>query len=1335
MDEQRTQQYSQPNEQLSGCPNGGELAILKAQLNCLRAELAELYLSQGKYIEAESLIKEALAIDRAALPENHPDLARNVKNLAGLYNSQGRYAEAEPLIKEALAIDRAALPENHPDLATAVNNLASLYNSQGRYAEAEPLFKEALAIDRIALPQNDPQIATHLNNLAFLYFSQSRYAEAELLIKEALATVRVALPENHPHIATCLNGLASLYFSQGRYAEAEPLIKEAIAIVRTALPENHPDLATYLNNLAELCKSQGRYAEADTLYKEAIAIVRIVLPENHPDLASYLDGLASLYLSQGRYTEAEPLIKEAIAIFRIALPNHPQTANALNNLGELYCNQGRYVEAEPLIKEALATFRTALAQNHPQIATALNNLANLYQFQGRDVEAETLYQEALAIVRIALPENHPQIAAALNSLANLYQLQGRYMEAEPFYQEAIPIFRIAFPENHPQIAAALNNLAEFYRNQGRYMEAEPLYKEALAIFRIALPENHPQIATALNNLAALHLSQGRYMEAEPLYEEALAIVRIALPENHPQIATTLNNLAFLYKSQGRYAEAEPPYKEALAIVRIALPEKHFNIAAALNNLAGLYFYESRYAEAEALYEEALAIVRIALPENHPHIASTLNNLGKLYEFQGRHAEALEQFQASLESEQQRLRYIFGNSSDRERREYLESNRNSYDAFLTLVWQNLRDDSQAVGAALDAVLRRKALTAAALAAQSEAIYSGRYPEEIKSLFRQWQDCGEKIVEAIYNPPPPNPDLSLEAKQRLQEDSRDRLTKLQDEAEELEKRLAKEIPELQLDQENVNRQVIAARLPEGSALVEFVRFRRLDFGASKGERWQEERYIAFAVMARQPERTILLDLGKAEALDKSIEVFRSYLDGAGDNLARHKPGFQAQKAKRELDEEQKLYQSLWQTLCQPLIDSLDSTSHWFLAPDSNLNLLPFQILPLVVDLGTTGQPAQGYFGDKYSISYLSAGRDLLRKDITDRPLKIRPATILADPDYDWDGKEAALRLRSGTRERGSRGESKTLVATLSGFDRAVGTDIFGRRVGEILGSQPYLDKNAVSYHLTDGDCPRILAIATHGFASSTQKPYFELIGELLQAKAGTETQIFQKHPSLMNSRLLEAVEQIAQYAETENPQLSQRLRDLTPKIQAYIQENPPSRLDAEDAEDAMYRAGVALAGANVWNRGGELPEGIKGVLLAGDIAALDLWGNELSALIACQSGLGEISSGEGVFGLRRAFVVAGSKTLVMSLWSVPARATSYLMERFFHYLNAGLGRAEALALAQSDVRTVTAGDLRGSDLGREILQELKGDYADGDCPLSHPYFWGAWVCQGDISPLQV
>ena len=838
--------------------------------------------------------------------------------------------------------------------------------------------------------------------------------------------------------------------------------------------------------------------------------------------------------------------------------------------------------------------------------------------------------------------------------------------------------------------------------------------------------------------------QGQYAAAMTLAERAVKLARKRWGNQHPNVATSLNNLAGLYESQGRYGEAEPLYLQALDINRIALPDNHPRLASALNNLAQLYESQGRYGEAEPLYLQALDINRIALPDNHPSLATDLNNLAGLYRSQGRYQEALAQFQASLESEQQRLRYIFSTSSDRERRDYLESNRETYYVFLTLVWQQFPDDPQAVGLALDAVLRRKALTTAALAAQSAAIHSGRYSEAVQSLFQQWKDAHEEIREQLFQVLPSLPNESSQQYQQRLKERRDEVNRLQQHAETLEKQLAQEIPELQLNQENINRQVIAHQLPEGSALVEFVRFKRYDFDAPKGEKWQEDRYLAFVVMAHQPERVKLVDLGDAEPLDTLITRFRSYFVSSEDDFALPPKDASVQKLNRLLQgfslylenfyedftekykEIQQLCQQLQDILCQPLIQALDSASHWFLAPDSTLNLLPFRILPL---------DTRRYLGDKYSISYLSAGRDLLRTDISNRPLNIRPATILADPDYNWDGKQSHPVSLPDPSQAIAISGLETTVATLSGFERAVGTDSFGRRVGELLGIQPYLDKEAVSYHLTDGDCPRILAVATHGFYKTAQKPYLELVRELLAVKTGSETQLFEQHPSLMNPRLLDAVDEVAQSFEDSIPPIAQKLRNVAPQIEAYIREHPPSRLDSEDAGDAMYRSGIALAGANIWNQGQPLAEGMKGVLFAQDVAGLDLWGNELSALIACQSGLGDVASGEGVFGLRRAFVVAGSKTLLMSLWSVPARATVYLMERFFHHLNAGLGRLEALGQAQGDVRTVTAGELRQSSLGREILQESQGTYEDGDCPLSSPRFWGAWVLQGDISPLAV
>jgi CHAT domain-containing protein/Tfp pilus assembly protein PilF len=109
--------------------------------------------------------------------------------------------------------------------------------------------------------------------------------------------------------------------------------------------------------------------------------------------------------------------------------------------------------------------------------------------------------------------------------------------------------------------------------------------------------------------------------------------------------------------------------------------------------------------------------------------------------------------------------------------------------------------------------------------------------------------------------------------------------------------------------------------------------------------------------------------------------------------------------------------------------------------------------------------------------------------------------------------------------------------------------------------------------------------------------------------------------------------------------------------------------------LLRAGVALAGANLGAADGE-----DGILTALEVAGLDLWGTRLVVLSACDTGVGVVRTGEGVYGLRRALVLAGSETQVMSLWPVSDAGTRDLMAGYYRRLLAGEGRGEALRRVQ-------------------------------------------------------
>ncbi len=132
--------------------------------------------------------------------------------------------------------------------------------------------------------------------------------------------------------------------------------------------------------------------------------------------------------------------------------------------------------------------------------------------------------------------------------------------------------------------------------------------------------------------------------------------------------------------------------------------------------------------------------------------------------------------------------------------------------------------------------------------------------------------------------------------------------------------------------------------------------------------------------------------------------------------------------------------------------------------------------------------------------------------------------------------------------------------------------------------------------------------------------------------------------------------------------------------------------------LQRSGIVLTGVNPAIKAGR-PDGI---VTAEKILGLQLQGTEIVVLSACETGLGAIQEGEGIYGLRRAFLQAGAKSLVMSLWSVDDPATKDLMIRFYTNLHSGkMNRVQAL---------------------REAALEMKKI-------KPHPYYWGAFVFLGE------
>jgi CHAT domain-containing protein/Tfp pilus assembly protein PilF len=400
-------------------------------------DLARAHQGLGNYVTAASMFNQAVSALQKNVPPDDPRLGQVLANLATVYLLQGRNGDAEKLYKQALDIATKASGPNSPAVVTLTGNLADVAKQQARYDEAEALYKKALDLAEKTSGPNGLPVALILNNLTKVYEEQSRFSEVEEASKRALAIRERLLGPDHPDVAASLNNLAHVYERLGRYAQADELFQRAIAIWEKKLGVKHPNLATALLNLASVYADEERLDEAESLYKRALGIREGVFGSSHLEVAVLLNNLAQIYETQGRYDEVETFSKRALAIVSKSLgPNNPDTAKVIRKLGVAYDGLGHPAEAEAQFKRALDIYTKAFGPNHRYLATVLINQGHLFERQRRYAEAEQVYKRALAINRATRGENHPDVARVLNDLAILSIARGDPANAVAFSREA-----------------------------------------------------------------------------------------------------------------------------------------------------------------------------------------------------------------------------------------------------------------------------------------------------------------------------------------------------------------------------------------------------------------------------------------------------------------------------------------------------------------------------------------------------------------------------------------------------------------------------------------------------------------------------------------------------------------------------------------------------------------------------------------------------------------------------------------------------------------------------------------------------------------------------------
>ncbi len=1243
--------------------------------------LGNLYKVMGYYSKAEPLYLQAMEIIKNTLGETHPDYPNSLNCLAALYQDMGNYAKAEPLCLQAVEIIKKSLGETHPDYANSLYGLAILYRAMGNYAKAEPLFLQLIEIDKNNLGENDPDYAQSLTGLGNLYKVMGYYSKAEPLYIHAMEIIKNTLGENHTGYANTLNSLAALYQDMGNYAKAEPLYLQALKIRNNILGEDHPDYANSLNNLANLYQAMGNYAKAEPLLLQSIEIRKKSLGENHPYYANALNNLGSLYSDMGNYNKAEPLYLQAMEFRKKSLgENHPDYATSLNNLASLYKHMGNYVKAEPLLLLVIEISKKSLGEIHPDYATYINNLAIFYEDMGKYVKAEPLLLQALEINKNALGENHPEYAASLTNLAGLYYYIGNYTKAEKLFLQATEIHKKVLGEIHPDYATSLNNLAVFYSEMGNYTKVEQLYLQALEINKNALGENHLDYAISLDNLAVFYEVEMRnYTKSEQLKLQALEIKKNTLGETHSYYANSLNNLAFLYCNMGNYSKAEPLYLKALEIRKNALGETHPDYARSLNNLAGLYEDMSEFSKAEPLYIQSLEIKKKSLGITHPDYANALYNLADLYNDMSNYVKAELLLIEGLEISLQNINQYFSFLSEKEKELYLKTIEYKFERFNEFAIKRKEQNYFITNNVYDNLLKTKGILLKSGTAMRSAVLSSK-DEKLITTYEKWNTIKKRIVN-LYNLPIDN--------------RKEDLATLVNEANVLEKDLTRKSSVISDFNTfvNINWKNIQTQLKANEAAIEFTNFRiEYDtlFGRIGSFVTQKGDYIMLQPEPGSPsEKAGILNGDVITSID-GISIKGKTVSELGPLLM----GNANTSLKVMVEREGKVRPFEVAILRNETKIKKDSILYCVLLikKDSKYpEMIPLfeenQITPLLTSIAA--ERGIELLGEKENVNF---GRDLYK--LVWKPLEgylqginkiyYSPSGLLNKVSF------ASLEDTSGTMLI-DRFELHQLQSTADIEEIKKNKFNLPNSIALFGGANYNLSADSMHAQAIGLSKPADIQLtAKRTLPSSTNTNWTYLPGTLTEVNAIKKT--------FTNSKLIQTY--------SSNTATEDQLKSLcgfsSPKIihiathGYYIPElKRKEKIDFipigngaqfTSSVNPLLRTGLILAGANnKWVNNIEIDGADDGILTALEISNLNFLNTDLVVLSACETGLGDINGSEGVYGLQRAFRLAGVKRMIVSLWQVPDSETAEMMEYFYSSLmNEKKGYYDAFRAAQNKMK---------------------------------------------------
>jgi len=1157
----------------------------------------------------------------------------------------------------------ARLELRRPSPAPASPSQTEALISRGDYASAERSARALIASLQGDSPAGLRELA-HVRDLLVEALLGGGKAGDSLTLEFAqsnLETKKRVDGLNQAGIAVSLHNLADVHFQRGEYRQALALHEAGLRMRAGLVSSDDRDIADSLERLANTQMRMERYDAARRNLEKALAI-RARRVEEPIELAHSLELIAWLHRYAGDYAAAQAPLETALTTLRRFAPDHPDLVTAIEVQGDVLMLQGDIASSASTWREALAHAERTLGNQHPVISALERRIAYSDNAIGNRTEGRRRLEHALLIAERTRAQCDPELIVLINDSAGSSMFDGEYVEARKRYARTLELSERCFGPNNSNTATVVFNLAALTAQMGDFAEADRLYERAIQAWSARGSED-PYVAKGLDALAEVVETSGDPSRARDLFERALAIRR-KIRADHPDVAWTLTNLARVLAASGDVPLALRDLTEASDIYKrngTSIEPDH--LARTITQRGDIHARRGDYLMARADFTEALMLRERLFGAEHPLTAESRLKAATADLALGRYDDALAAARQARENGLDHVKFTVRYLP--ERRALAYASRTTRGLGLELSLATMARPALP-SQFFDAVIRSRSIVLDELGARTHVLGDPR--PEVAAVQARLNTARQRFANLMLR------SMSAEGSSL----DAGLLSAGRHEREEAEQALAEQsaVFRSQLARADVGLTDVRRNLPPGSALVSFVRFNRTTLADARPSASPlhpsktlgvEPSYVAFVLRSGDTEPS-MVPLGAARGIDELVTNWRRRMIDEIATTSRPAAG----QSLPELGEQ--LRRQVW----DPLGAHIKGVSRVFVVPDGALNLVPIVALPA---------ESGGYLIEQRPvIHYLSAERDVVRSE---EPLKESTGLLaIGGPAFSDVSSFASL--------TGSKSQPPTPAAPDTIAANA-------RREQPFRGSAPgCLSFQSIDFDALPGSRIEAEIIARLWNQIGLARPARPDHARLLTGSLATERAFKELSP---RRRILHLATHGFFLGDECGPVIegTRAVGGLTTAGKSAPVRTGPA---GDVVENPLLLSGLALAGAN--KRSAAALDEEDGILTAEEVAALNLEGVEWAVLSACDTGLGTVSAGEGILGLRRAFQVAGVRTVIMSLWSVEDRAAQHWMEALYR----------ARLVGHMD----TADSVRQASLA--VIRERR---ATGQS--THPFYWASFVAAGD------